>query len=181
MHRSTLVFTILLSLSTCIAPVRAAEPEGARKILETAVKEAEASHRPVFLIFHASWCTWCKKLDAVIETPDVKKLIDAHYVVVHLDVQERGEKIQALENPGGREIMSDLGGSDSGLPFYAFLDGKGKKIADSMIEGPKNENIGFPGSELEIALFDRLLKETAPRMSADERALVTKHFPRQGT
>ena len=182
MRRFRLYFTLLLFLFPCLTSLRASEPGDAKKILDAAVREAGSSHRTVFLIFHASWCKWCKRLDAVLEMPDVKKLIDAHYVVVHLDVQERGaEKVQTLENPGGEEIMSALEGGKSGLPFYAFLDGRGKKIADSMIEGPDNETIGFPGSESEINLFDRRLKETAPRMSAEERSLVEKHFPREGT
>jgi thioredoxin-related protein len=170
---------ILIIAPPCLRAI-AGQPEPAREILDSAVKEAEASHRTVFLIFHASWCGWCKKLDAVLETPEVKKLIEENYVVVHLDVQERGEKIGKLENPGGEEIMNELGGKDSGLPFYAFIDGGGKKIADSKMEGPARENIGYPGSEEEVTLFGTLLSQTAPRLTGEQRAFIAKHFHREG-
>jgi hypothetical protein len=76
--------------------------------------------------------------------------------------------------------LNELGGSDSGLPFYAFIDGSGKKIADSNVVGPRKENIGFPGSPEEIALFEKLLKQTAPRMTDKQRSSVMKRFPREG-
>ena len=71
--------------------------------------------------------------------------------------------------------MKELGGEKSGLPFYAVLDASGKKLADSNVM-PGNSNIGFPGSPEEIAAFDGILKQTAPRMTDRERALVTKHL-----
>jgi thioredoxin-related protein len=173
--------SFVLLLSAVLAQTCAAQPGPARKILDSAIKEAGSSHRTVFLIFHASWCGWCKRLDAVLETPEVKKLIEENYVVVRLDVLERADRIQTLENPGGQEIMSDLGGKDSGLPFYAFIDGEGKKIADSKVVGPAKENIGYPGSEEEITQFENLLKQTAHRLTDEQRARVMKHFPREGT
>ena len=57
-------------------------------------------------------------------------MFNGHYVIVHLTVQENGEK-KALENPGGDRVLADLGGAKSGLPFYAFLDATGKKLADA--------------------------------------------------
>lgn len=177
LSRLALVIALILPLSRLIA----GEPEKAKDILDPALKDAEASHRNVLLIFHASWCSWCRKLDAVLETPEVKKVIGEDYVVVHLDVQERGDKVRMLENPGAQDVMDGLGGAKSGLPFYAFLDGKGKKIADSMIEGPSGENVGYPGSDEEIALFGRLLKETSRRMTEEQRTLVLKHFHKEGT
>jgi thioredoxin-related protein len=181
MRRFTLMFTFVLLLFPALTLMRAGEPERAQKILDSAVREADTSHRAVFIIFHASWCGWCKKLDAVLDSPDVKRLIDENYVVVRLDVQERREKVQTLENPGGQDIMKEMGGSDAGLPFYAFLDGKRKKIADSKIEGPEKQNVGYPGSAEEIALFEKLLKQTAPRMTDQARARVIRHFAPEGT
>jgi hypothetical protein len=181
MRRTIRLLIFAVILFSPLAQMRAGGPDSAKTILDAALRDAGASHRTVFLIFHASWCSWCKKLDAVLEAPDVKKVIARDYVVVRLDVLERGDKVGALENPGGRKVMGDLGGSSSGLPFYAFLESSGKKTADSMIEGPKMENIGYPGSDDEIALFGRLLKETSHRMTDDERAFVLSHFQKQGS
>jgi len=53
-------------------------------------------------------------------------LIDNNYIVTFLDVKERGEKIQTYENPGGKEILANYGGTESGLPFMVFLNKKGR-------------------------------------------------------
>ena len=181
MKRLVSLAACFVAVSSLSAGLSAFRPQPAKTVLDSAVREAEASHRTVFLIFHASWCSWCRKLDAVLESPDVKKIIDRHYVVVHLDVLERGDKVRTLENPGGDEIMNTMGGKDTGLPFYAFIDGAGKKIADSKVVGPSKENIGYPGSEEEITQFENLLKQTAHRLTDEQRAQVMKHFPREGT
>ena len=75
--------------------------------------------------------------------------------------------------------MSDLGGEKSGLPFYAFLSAKGKKLADSNVMPGKDGtlgNIGYPGSREEIAAFDALLKQTAPKMKADARKSLVDYL-----
>ena len=181
MCRIIRLIVIAVILSFPALQMRAGAPEPAKTILDTALSDAGASHKTVFLIFHASWCSWCRKLDAVLESPEVKTIIARDYVVVRLDVLERGDKIGTLENPGGREIMTRLGGEKSGLPFYAFLEGSGKKIADSMIEGPGMETIGYPGNDEEIALFGKLLKKTSHRMTDEDLGVILNKFRKQGT
>ena len=104
-----------------------------------------------------------------------------HYVIVQLVVKESREK-KSLENPGGEKVLADMGGEKAGLPFFAFLDKAGKKIADSNAM-PKNQNIGYPATPDEIKAFAVLLEKTAPRMTAKERdeitAYLTKNAPRQ--
>ena len=151
------------------------KPAPAEDILKAAIQAAEPTHKTVFLIFHASWCSWCKRLDAVLEQQVIKKIIEEHFVVTRLDVFESGDKIQTFENPGGKKIDIDLGGEQSGLPFYVFLDAEGKKIADSNVM-PNNENIGYPGSESEIAAFGKLLRLSAPRMSDEELSIVLAYL-----
>lgn len=160
---------------------QAKKPAEADGILKAAIQEAETTNKNVFLIFHASWCGWCKRLDAVLEDPALKDLMEENYIITRLDVLESDEKIQTLENPGGKKIMNSLGGEKSGLPFYAFLDAKGKKIADSNVM-PKNQNIGYPGSPEEISAFENLLKKTAPRLTSGQLATIVaflqKNMPR---
>ena len=176
MRRPILHFSFFLFFIIAFLPRAQAEvPAPAKQILENAIKEASVAKKNVLVIFHATWCSWCKRLDAALTDPEVKKIIDANYVVTHLDVMERGDKVQTVENPGGKDIMKELGGEKSGLPFYAVLDQSGRKLADSNVM-PGNSNIGFPGSTEEIAAFDTILKQTAPRMTAEQRATVTKHL-----
>src|ERR1051326_1814255 len=105
--------------------------------------------------------------------PEFKKMFEANYVLLTLDVQENGEKKAKLENPGGVEYMKELGGEKSGLPFYAFVDAEGKKLADSNAM-PKNMNIGCPDTPEEIEAFMGLIQKTAPHWSeADREKLKT--------
>ena len=106
--------------------------------------------------------------------PEFKKMFEENYVIVYLDVLENSDK-KKLENPDGLETMKELGGEKAGLPFYAFLDAKGKKLADSDVM-PKGMNIGYPGSPEEISAFMDLIKKTAPRWSATDQDKLKSYF-----
>jgi thiol:disulfide interchange protein len=151
------------------------KPDSAQAILKTAVTEARSSNKNVMLIFHATWCGWCKRLEAALNDTAIKPLIDKNYVVTMLDVKERGDKIQTNENPGGRALLSGFGGDTAGLPFIVFLNEKGGMIANSNVM-PKEQNIGYPGSKEEIAAFVKLIKKTAPRMTRKKLVLIQKYF-----
>ncbi len=175
--RRILVFGIfLLYGSVSVGNAQFVKPAPAQDILNAALKKATVENRNVWLIFHASWCGWCKLLDKALEHPEIKGVIEEHYVVTHLDIMEmqKGKK-DSLENPGGVEIAKKLGGEKSGLPFFAFLDGNGTKLADSNIM-PKGENIGYPAAKEEIVEFGKLLEKTAPRMSEKDRGRIIAYF-----
>lgn len=143
-------------------------PLTAEAILKRAYVQAKAEKKAVFVHFTASWCGWCKKLEASMKTPLWKKLIEDNYVVVELDVMESPDKKQALENPGADKYLSAWGGAKSGIPYMVFLDADGKKLADSNVM-PGGQNIGFPSEPEEVMAFDKLLKQTAPRLSESDR------------
>ena len=105
-------------------------------------------------------------------------------MLVRLTAKESKEK-KALENPGAGAFLARMGGEGAGLPFYAFLDGRGRKIADSKSKSlPGGANIGFPLTPDEVRAFAELLKTAAPRMSDKEReavaAYLSKKEPRSG-
>lgn len=173
----------LVALTGQVQAEPAAKPAPAAQLLTMARTKAGKEHKNVLVIFHASWCGWCKRLTSVMEMPEHKKLFADNYVIVDLDVSESGEK-KALENPGADKVLADLGGAQSGLPFYAVVDSKGKKLADSnLVPGTDGamENIGYPAAEKEIAAFDSLLKKTAPKMNTAARqrliTYLTKNSP----
>jgi len=151
------------------------KPDSAQTILKAAVIKAQSSKLNVLLIFHATWCGWCKRLERAINDTAVKPLIDENYIVTMLDVKERGDKIQTYENPGGQNIMSEFGGNNAGLPFIVFLNGKGTMIANSNVM-PKNQNIGYPGSKEEISAFVKILQKTAPHMTSKECEVIQNYF-----
>jgi thioredoxin-related protein len=174
MHRHLTSLVLIMILATSVVSGQLEKPEKADAVVKTALQQAAGKKKTVLLMFHASWCGWCKRLDAVLENPDIKKIMDEHFVIAHLIVMESGAK-KALENPGGNEILGVYGGSKSGLPFYAFLSVEGKKIADSNVM-PKDQNIGYPGTPEEIAAFSTLLKQTAPRMTEEQRSQIVAYL-----
>ncbi|MCL4547739.1 MAG: thioredoxin family protein [Bacteroidetes bacterium] len=174
LRKFSFVITLFL-FSTGMLFAQTEKPQPANDVLQSAYKEAKSSDKNVFLFFHASWCGWCKRLEKAIQSPELKKIFEDNYVITHLDVLERKEKIDELENPGGREIMAKLGGEKSGIPFYVFLDDSGKKLADSNVM-PENQNIGYPGSEEEIQAFGKLLKISAKHMNEEQFASVLDYL-----
>ena len=159
-----------LIVTGLLLPVFAsAESPTTQSILDAANAKGKAEKKNVLVIFHASWCGWCKKLDAFLEQPQFKKTFDQSFVVTHIDVMENGPQ-KTLENAGGVELMTKLGGATAGLPFFAVLSPKGEKLGDSFMAN--KQNIGFPSEPGEVTAFMAMLKQTAPKMSDAQRTSV---------
>jgi thioredoxin-related protein len=129
MKKTLLILFVLFAFKSGFAQ---GEMPAAETVLKNASIQANKENKKVILIFHASWCGWCKKMEASLNDPLVKKMFDDNYVIATLDVQERPGKTN-LENPGGMAVMTRLKGEKSGLPFWVVLDAKGKVLADSQI------------------------------------------------
>jgi thiol-disulfide isomerase/thioredoxin len=157
----------------------AVAPPSAESLVGAAVKTANAQNKIVLVHFGASWCVWCRHLDEMLQGKELGKLFDAHFVIVHLTVQESDDKKQ-LENPGAEAMMTAEGAGKSGVPVFMFFGKDGKKIADSLAL-PNRANIGYPASQEEIQAFAGILEKTTPRMSPAERASIIdylkKHAP----
>lgn len=157
-----LCFALLLTGS---AFAQAALPSS-ETVLNNAYAQAAKENKKVLLIFHASWCGWCKKMDASLNDPTIKKMFDNNYVIAHLDVSEQPAKVN-LENSGSMDVMKKFGGEKSGLPFWLVLDAKGKVLANSLMPkdgaatGTPDDNVGCPASEKEVSFFDGILKNTS--------------------
>jgi thioredoxin-related protein len=104
MRKIISLLPLLLLLVSHLALAQIERPDSAQNILKAAVNEALSSKKNVFLIFHATWCGWCKRLDTALKYSEIKPIIDKNYVVAMIDVKERGEKIQSNENPGGQRL-----------------------------------------------------------------------------
>jgi len=171
-----LTLTLLVTLVTItLLYGQDTKPQSAESILKASYEQAKITDKNVFLIFHASWCGWCKRLEKAMQSDELKKIFEDNFIITHLDVQERGDKIKELENPGGNEIMKNFGGEKSGLPFLVFLDATGKKLTDSNVM-PENQNIGYPGSDEEIAAFGKIIKESQKHLSDENYSAIIDYL-----
>jgi thioredoxin-related protein len=168
---------ILLSLFTIITiSCIGQKPEPVSTILPRAFKQAVRQNKNVFIIFHARWCGWCKKLDASLNDPEIKTYFDTSYVIVHFTVQESAAN-KKLETPGAAAILNKYGGKDAGLPFFVIFDSYGEVIGDSFY---KNENIGCPASENEVMAFIDLLKKSSA-INEEGLKLINNRFRKNET
>src|SRR3954469_18786695 len=121
MKKQFLLSLILLFAIRVTGLAQTAEMPSTETVMKAAYAQAAKENKKVMLIFHASWCGWCKKMEASLADPTVKKNIDDNYVIATLDVQEQPAK-KDLENPGSLEVMTRLKGDKAGLPFWVVMD-----------------------------------------------------------
>lgn len=136
-------------------------------IMAAAYKKAAKEHKNVFVLFHASWCGWCKKLDASMEDVTTKKYFDDNYVTVHLTVMEIGQP----NTPGADVFLKKYKGEKAGLPFFIIMDKAGNRLGDSFFNG---ENMGCPAAETEVNAFVELLKKTSKINEEQQQAVVAR-------
>lgn len=144
----------------------------AGKVLAKAQAQAEKEKKNVLVLFHASWCGWCHKLDGVMADPTVKPFFDKSFVSTHLVVQESPDK-KNLENPGGEELLNKWHGKDQGIPYFVVMSPKGEILADSRFKGKNGKlaNMGCPAEPEEIDAFIAMMKKTTKISASDEKAL----------
>lgn len=175
-----LLFSAFLLFASYNLAFSQSETASAESVLAKASKQAKAENKKIFLIFHASWCGWCKKMDISMSNPACKKFFDDNFVIVHLTVEE-SEKNKQLENPGADLVKKKFLGEKAGLPFWLILDADQKLVADSYIRKPgtaadqPGDNIGCPASENEVNEFVKILKRTT-KLNDEELAVIVKLF-----
>lgn len=93
---------------------------------------------------------------------------------------DESQEKDSLNTPGGDAVRDQVGGKGAGLPYFAFLDERAETIITSRrpVDGKaERENIGYPYKPEEIDWFLEMLHKAAPRMSAEEAA-VLEHWLR---
>jgi len=173
-----LLFVVLFISVTSI--VFGQKVESADAVMKTAYAQAAKEGKNVFLLFHASWCGWCHKMDTSMNDPKVKTFFTDNYVIKHLTVSESPDK-KALENPGGLELLTKYNGNDQGIPYWIIFDKNGRWLADSGArpEGTdyktKGDNTGCPASEKEVQHFLSVLRKTS-KLKEQQLQLIYERF-----
>lgn len=175
------LFAIITTVLLSAVVAGQTAPASAVDILNEAKQVAAKENKNVLIMFTASWCGWCHKMDKSIADSSCKKFFDDNYVIRHIIVDETKEK-KHLENPGGGEMKKQYYGDGTGIPFWLIFDKGGKLLADSKIrkegEGPeKGENTGCPATEQEVNYFISMLQKTS-RMNDEQLEIVRKRFRR---
>jgi thioredoxin-related protein len=164
-------FILMISAVFSVITLAQSTPS-ADAVLKEARTKAIKENKNIMVIFHASWCVWCHKMDTSLNDPSVKAFFDKNYVITHLVISESRDK-KNLENPGAQELNKQWGGDNQGIPFWVVMDKDGKILADSQIK--PGENVGCPASAEEVAHFINVLKKTSS-INDKQIAAVEKRF-----
>lgn len=158
--------------------------ENTDAILQKAYTQAAKEHKNVMVLFHASWCGWCKKMEASLNEPSIKKSFDDNYVITWLTVLESKPEMKKNENPGAMDLLTKYHGDKTGIPFFLIFDSKGKLLADLFIRpagasmDTQGDNMGCPANAKEVAAFNELLKQTS-RIQEPQLALIRERFAKK--
>ena len=148
------------------------------EILKEALAKAADSHKNVLIIFRASWCGWCRKMDAGLTDRKLSSLFDNNYIIVHLTIDETDSK-KSLENAGAAELRKKYHGDRQGLPYWFILDAGGNFLADSRLRkseaDPNPVNVGCPASNEEINYFIMVIRRTSSLNTA-QLTLIKEWF-----
>lgn len=176
--KKIILFQVFLALAMSVKAQ--APPQSAAEIMNEALGTAAKENKKVFIMFHASWCGWCHKMDASMNDNVCKKFFDDNFIIRHLVVFESKGK-ENLENPGSLEMLTKYGGADSGIPYWLVFDNNGGLLADSRMPPPpatlnaKPANTGCPASKEEVDYFLNVLRKTTP-LSENDLEIVRVRF-----
>ncbi len=175
-----IVFLLIALQTTIFSEAQIKNTLTAQQTIDNAITEIGTTHKKVFVKFSASWCGWCKKMEAALLDNTVAPILNKYYVFATLVVEE-AKKDSALENAGGRKLKAKYGGATMGLPYWCVLDGNQNLIANSKIKKSGNallgegNNVGCPTEGSEIDYFLYVLKQTSIITNA-ELAIVKARF-----
>jgi thiol:disulfide interchange protein len=116
----------MILLAAAALPVHAAdriiypEPEQAQTDLAAGLKAAGASHKHVILDFGGNWCGDCQVLDIYFHDPGNKPLLDANYVLIHINIGHMDQN-QAIAERYQVPLKK-------GVPALAVLDEHGRLL-----------------------------------------------------
>jgi thioredoxin-related protein len=175
--KKNFLFIAIIAVTTSFACAGQAKSAHASIVLKEAVKLATTQKKNVLILFSASWCGWCHKMDKSINDIACKNLFEKNYIIRHLIVDESPDK-KNRENPGADSVKKKYYGDEQGIPFWLVFDGAGNLLADSRAintESGHLENTGCPATEKEVSYFIDVLKRTSS-LKAEELQIISKRF-----
>jgi thiol:disulfide interchange protein len=102
------------------------ENADADAVVNAALTKAHAEHKLAFIDLGGNWCGDCRVLAALMAEPDFQTFLDAHYVVVSVDV---GRFNKNLQIPGRWNAVDEM--KNVGVPAILIVDPKTNKLVDA--------------------------------------------------
>ncbi len=96
------------------------DPSQAKSDLAAALKAASASHKRVLIDFGGNWCGDCQVLDIYFHNPENRPILDANFVLVHVNIGHMDENVEIAEHYGIP--------LKKGVPALAVLNSDGKLL-----------------------------------------------------
>jgi thioredoxin 1 len=112
------------------------EPREAEAELKAGLAKAAREHKRVLVVFGGNWCYDCHVLDTTFHSKEFAPLVDANYVVVHINVGDEGKD--------NNDLAARLGVAlDKGVPSLGVIEPDGKVVyAQKNGEFEATEKIG---------------------------------------
>ncbi|HEY4115127.1 MAG TPA: thioredoxin family protein [Rhizomicrobium sp.] len=88
-----------------------------------ALAQAKAAHKLAFIDLGANWCADCRVLAGVMDLPEVRRFVDAHYVVAQIDVGRLNRNLQVPARWG-------IPALPQGVPTVLIVDPNSDKLVD---------------------------------------------------
>jgi len=121
-----------------------AEPQEAEAELKAGVAKAAKEHKRVILVFGGNWCYDCHVLDTTFHSKEFAPLVDANFVVIHINV---GDDIK-----DNRELAARYGVVlDKGVPSLGVLEADGA-VVFSQKNGEFEDTVKFGAAEVRAFL-----------------------------
>jgi thiol:disulfide interchange protein len=103
------------------------DPSQAKADLAAALKTAAATHRRVLLDFGGNWCGDCQVLDLYMHDDKNRPLVDANFVVVHINIGRFDANLDLAEKyqvPLHKGVPALAVLSDHGALLYSQKNGE---------------------------------------------------------
>lgn len=102
------------------------EKANADTVVNGAIAKARAEHKLAFIDLGGNWCGDCRVLAALMEKPDFKSFLDAHYVIVSVDVGRFNKNLQIPDRWNATGEMKN-----GGVPAILIVDPATNKLVDA--------------------------------------------------
>ena len=84
------LLTLMAAAARPAGPDIYPDPSQAKADIAAALKNAAATHRRILLDFGGNWCGDCRVLDIYLHDEKNRPLVDANFVVVHINIGNTG-------------------------------------------------------------------------------------------